>query len=295
MKAPQRQTDIYTRSWIIEHGVPIVKSYSGALTLRALHYRLVADHGMTNSQQHYKRVIGAMVKARWDNRVGFDSFIDREREQFGSTEFDQTDVETSADEGKEQVLAWMNSYSKNRWENQPIYPEVWIEKKALQSVFEKPCKNMDVSLCPCKGYPSLTFLHEAAERFKDAESKDKQCVMLYFGDYDPSGEDIPRAIGDTLERMDANVDVRRILLLKKDVIEMKLPPAPTKLTDSRAREWDGLGQVELDAIEPRKLGRIARAAIDEIFGDELHDELLQREEVETEEYKSILKRYVTDL
>jgi len=67
--------DKFTRKWIIETGVPIVKSYGGNLTLRALHYRLVAK-GMTNTLQHYKRVVTAMIDARWDGLVEFSDFLD---------------------------------------------------------------------------------------------------------------------------------------------------------------------------------------------------------------------------
>lgn len=52
-----------------------------------------------------------------------------------------TDLEEKQDEAKAQVRAWMRSYHKNRWENQPIYPEILIEKKALEGVFAKPCRN----------------------------------------------------------------------------------------------------------------------------------------------------------
>jgi len=244
--------DEFTRSWIIENGIPIVESYAGNITLRALHYRLVAS-GMTNSTNHYKRVIAAMSKARWDGLLTFDSFVDHERSVEGNTDADETILEDEISYGKNQINAWMNSYSKNRWENQKYYPEVFIEKKALQGVFGKPCSALDVALCPCKGYPSLTYVNQAAERFDEAISRGQEPIILYFGDYDPSGEDIPRSIGDTLYRIGTEVEIKRIALMENQVIKWKLPPAPKKAADSRSANWDGLGQVELDAVEPKKL------------------------------------------
>lgn len=41
--------------------------------------------------------------------------------------------------------------------------------------------------------------------------------------------------------------------MEQQVIEWGLPPAPAKETDSRTANWDGLGQVELDAVKPEKL------------------------------------------
>jgi hypothetical protein len=52
--------DLFTKKWIIENSLAIVKGYEkGILTIRGLHYRLVAT-GMTNDLQHYKRVTDAI-------------------------------------------------------------------------------------------------------------------------------------------------------------------------------------------------------------------------------------------
>lgn len=280
----------FTNKWIIEHGVPIAKSYYGNLTIRALHYRLVADLGMTNDTQHYKKVVNAMIQARWDGLLNFDAFKDHERDTHGATIFSTTSVDQEVDIAKQQIRNWANHYSKNKWENQPIYPEVFIEKKALQGVFEKPCRDMGVALNPCKGYPSLTFLYDASVRFKEAISDDREPVILYFGDYDCSGEDIPRSIKENLRNMGVGVDIRRIALLEEQVVDWKLPPAPTKASDSRAANWDGIGQVELDAIRPDKLSAMAAKAIQDVFDDDCYAQLLEEEKSEKAEFKKILKR-----
>lgn len=279
----------FTTKWITETGIPIVESYNGNITLRALHYQLVAK-GMTNDVQHYKKVVSAMIGARWRGEVAFDAFLDHERETLGSTDYQETNVRDSADSAKEQIRAWATSYHKNRWENQPVYPEVFIEKKALQGVFEKPCQKWDVALNPCKGYPSLTFQYACKKRYDEAIAAGKSPIILYFGDYDCSGEDIPRSISDTFERMGTPVQVKRIALMENQVVAWKLPPAPTKTKDTRSRNWDGLGQVELDAVEPGKIMRLCEDAIRDIFDASLHEELQDAEESEKTEFKKILKR-----
>lgn len=279
----------FTSDWIIETGIPIVQSYDGNLTLRALHYRLVAE-GMTNDTAHYKKVVNTMISARWAGLVDFDGFKDHERATLGETKYNETDVQSAVGIAKNQIRAWAQSYEKNRWENQPYYPEVFIEKKALQGVFEDICEEWDVALNPCKGYPSLTFQYDAKNRFEKAESDGKQPIILYFGDYDCSGEDIPRSIYDTLERMGTSVEVKRIALMEHQVIEWNLPPAPTKESDSRSGKWDGLGQVELDAVEPSKIITLCENAIMSIFDFDLYEELKNKEEQENAEFKKILKR-----
>lgn len=286
---------MYTRDWIINNSVEIISQYDkGILTLRGLHYRLVAS-GMTNSIQHYKRVVSAMIKARWDGIVDFNSFSDHDRSMIGSTSWFGTSVEEEVIKGKKQVRLWMNNYFKNRWENQPCYPEIFIEKKALQGVFGPVCEKWNITLGACKGYPSLTFLNEAHYRFDDAFDNEKIPIILYFGDYDPSGEDIPRSIKENLHNLGTDVEVKRIALMKDQVLEWKLPPAPAKITDSRTAKWDGLGQVELDAVDPDKIQSLCNQAIESIFDEELYDELMEQEESEKIIYRKELKEYVNGL
>ena len=289
----KRTKDEFTRDWIIENSIDVLSQYeNGILTIRALHYQLVS-RGMTNTLQHYKRVVAAMEVARWDGRVDFEAFSDRDRAMCGTTKATETVLEDKQDQAKRQVGLWMRSYGKNRWENQPYYPEILIEKKALEGVFAKPCAKWDVAVGACKGYPSLTFLYELSERLRDAQSEGKKPIILYFGDYDPSGEDIPRSIGENLQKFGVyNVEIRRIALMEQQVIEWKLPPAPAKETDSRTANWDGLGQVELDAVKPEKLISMLNDAINEIFDQDLYDELITQENEERELFQAELKRYV---
>lgn len=285
----------YNRKWIIDNGVPIVQDYAGSLTLRALHYQLVAI-GMTNDIKHYKKVVSAMIQARWDGLVGFGDFQDHERETIGYTDYEETDVDRSIDMAERQIKAWATRYNKNRWENQEIYPEVFIEKKALQGVFEPVCNEWDVALNPCKGYPSLTFQHDASNRFQEAIDAGKTPIILYFGDYDCSGEDIPRSIGETLYKMSYNdIEVRRIALMEDQVLKWNLPPAPTKSGDSRAKNWDGLGQVELDAVKPEKIKSLCDNALQDLFDEEKYEELLAQEAEEREVYRKSLKESINNI
>lgn len=288
--------DIFTRKWITDNSIEIISGYKkGELTIRGLHYQLVSI-GMTNSQKHYKRVVSAMIDARWAGLVDFDAFSDHDRSMIGKTYCEETDLYSSVEYGKEAIQNWMDIYYKNRWENQPYYPEIFIEKKALQGVFKSVCEDNYIALGACKGYPSLTFLNEAAQRFIEAERNGKQTIILYFGDYDPSGEDIPRSIKDNMVLLGCeSIEVRRIALMHDQVIEWALPPAPAKTGDSRTANWDGIGQVELDAVNPKKLQKLCQSAIDDIFDTELYDELKDTESYERERYRDELREFVSQL
>ncbi|MFA6973976.1 MAG: hypothetical protein WC238_04555 [Parcubacteria group bacterium] len=255
----------------------------------------MVGRGMTNDIQHYKRVVSAMIDARWENLIDFDQFSDLDRVMVGSTKWEETDVTEEIEKAKDSIQAWMNYYAKNRWENQPYYPEILIEKKALQGVFQTVSYRYDVAMGACKGYPSLTFLHDLSLRMKEAEEKGKTPIILYFGDYDASGEDIPRSIQENLSKFGVEVEVRRIALMEAQVVEWNLPPAPTKESDTRAANWDGLGQVELDAVKPEKLQRLCSEAIESLFDDDLYTELKEVQKEERETYRAELKAYVQTL
>lgn len=287
--------DIFTKNWIISESVNIVSDYdAGVLTLRALHYQLVG-RGMANDIQHYKRVVSAMISARWDGVIPFETFSDLDRAMVGETAHRETIIEDEIDIGKRQVEAWMESFHKNRWENQPIYPEIFIEKKALQGVFQGLCQEWDIALGACKGYPSLTFLHESYQRFSEAEAQGKCPVIIYFGDYDPSGEDIPRSIQENISKFGVDLEVRRIALMEDQVVEWGLPPAPAKNSDTRTAKWGGLGQVELDAVRPEKLMELLEGAISDVFDNYLYDELKEREDEERVAYRRELKKFVKSM
>ena len=279
--------DLFTKKWIIDNAINICNQYGyGILTLRALHYQLVSI-GMINDIQHYKRTINAMIDARWGGQIAFEQFSDLDREMVG---------EIQIEDAKEQIKNWMNSYRKNLWENQIYYPEIFIEKKALQGIFQNICNKWNIALGACKGYPSLTFLNNAQKRFGDAVSLGKIPIIIYFGDYDPSGEDIPRSIKENIEKFGIyDINVKRIALMENQVIEWKLPHAPTKNTDTRTANWAGLGQVELDAVKPEKLIELCENAILEIFDKSAYNKLISQEKNERKIYQVALKDFVKEI
>ncbi|MFA5216919.1 hypothetical protein [Sulfuricurvum sp.] len=286
--------DIFTRKWIIENSVDVLAKIGEACTVRHLHYKLV-DRGMTNDIKHYMRVVQATIEARWNGLIAFDAFVDHEREKLGNTDYEETDVNDKIASAKWSIEASMKYYSKNRWENQDDYLEVWVEKKAVIHIFQDVCNSLDVALCPCKGYPSLTFIKDASERFQEAQSAGKNLFIIYFGDYDPTGEDIPRSIKETFEKFQVVLDVERIALIEDVVRKYKLPPAPVKQKDPRTRNWDGMGQVELDALEMSTLRTMCKEAINSHLDKDKYEELMEQEAEEKEQYKEELVDFVKQL
>ena len=121
--------------------------------------------------------------------------------------------------------------------------------------------------------------------------------MLYFGDFDPSGNEMLEAMKTTLKD-ELGIDgmqFKRIALQKDDIFTYNLPhnPDALKKTDTRAKkhlEAYGAIAVELDALRPDVLEKKIQDAIkDEIknvkaFNAEIS--LFQSEQAELEQVKA---------
>ena len=117
----------------------------------------------------------------------------------------------------------------------------------------------DVPLMVTRGYPSLSYLAEAAEAIK---AHDKPTWLYYLGDHDPSGVDIPRVVHERLREMapEAEINFARLAVNPDQIKAWDLPTRPTKKSDSRSKSFKGQS-VELDAIPSRQLRAIVREAV----------------------------------
>ena len=126
------------------------------------------------------------------------------------------------------------------------------------------------------GYSSQTYVDQIVTH---AAGQDRPAVLLYAGDFDPSGEDIDR---DFTARSGCWDDVVRVALTARQVREYQLPVNPGKSTDSRAAgfiERHGeLMQVELDALDPDTLRDLYQHAIDRYWDTSMYEAVLAQEE-----------------
>jgi hypothetical protein len=157
--------------------------------------------------------------------------------------------------------------------------ELWIEKDALRSLFCRVADPYCISTVVCRGFSSVSFLKDFANRLEQYPAK--EALMLYFGDFDPSGVEMLEAMIETLgnELGVLGVEFKRVALLQEDIFTYRLPhnPDALKRTDSRARKHlEAYGElaVELDALPPPVLEAKIRGAIE----DELDMGAFRREQ-----------------
>ncbi len=223
---------------IVDEIREVLEAYN-PMTVRQVYYQLVAKQVLPNTSDSYQKVKRILTNARWDHAIPWGWIEDRLRQPRhvnmwgGLADF--------ADTAKRE-------YRRDVWATQPQYVEVWVEKDALSGIFEDVTKPYGVTLNVCRGYSSLSSLHHTAERYKE---RGKPITILYFGDHDPSGEDMPRALGATLRRFDCHAEIIKCALILEDIQRYNLPPDPAKTTDPRAAAYivkNGDVSVELDAL-----------------------------------------------
>jgi hypothetical protein len=209
------------------------------MTVRQVYYRLVSRQVIKNNRGAYQAVSNALVAARQEAIIQWEWIEDRLRRP--RTVSMWTGLPDFAE-------CCRRSYRRDVWAAQPNYLEVWLEKDALSGIFEDELSAYGVTLNVGRGYDGWDSIHNAATRFKDA---DTAVTVLYFGDFDPSGEDMHRSLKERLESLDCEPEVIKCALTYEDIERYSLPPDFAKQTDTRAREFiakHGDVSVELDAL-----------------------------------------------
>jgi len=210
------------------------------MTLRQLFYQMVSGLVQENTDSQYKKLSRIVVQARQSGLIPWEWVDDRMREPREVSMWDGL-----ADFGKSVVPA----YRLNTWEGQPRYFEVWVEKDALSGIFSDVLRDYGVTLNVGRGYDGWTSIKDAADRFSERDAEDFS--ILYFGDFDPSGEDMAKSLRERLAFFGCTPDIVKCALTREDIDEYQLPPMPTKKSDTRRAAFVALHgdmAVELDAL-----------------------------------------------
>lgn len=252
------------------------------LTLRQLYYQFVARGLLENKIQNYKRLGNIINDARMAGLVDWDYIADRTRNLRGLPHW--ADPQNFLDEMVEQ-------FRHDKWKDQPTRIEVWVEKDALIGVLQAACNPEDVPFFSCRGYPSVSEIWEAAQRYRRYIDAGQRVVILHLGDHDPSGVDMTRDIDERLwliiatdlmresgmsreEATDAATNaltINRIALNMNQIQRYNPPPNPAKFKDPRSKGYvrlHGHESWELDALPPDVLVNLIRTNIRRLRDDD---------------------------
>ena len=138
---------------------------------------------------------------------------------------------------------YLGRYKRCRVQGQEYYIDTWCEKDALSQIFEDVAWPYCIRHTTCRGFDSATALRKFAERARDAISRKQWVVLLYFGDFDPSG----LAAGDATQQSllelsrtavteaQENLRLVRVKYRNGDATPTDIVDAETALTRSQQR------------------------------------------------------------
>lgn len=147
------------RMRMIEQAQEILSEYDTKLTARQLYYQFVARDLIPNTPRSYQNLTTLITDARYAGLIDWDAIEDRGREPSIPLQFENL---------RERVDSALANYRLPRWEDQPYYAELWVEKQALAGVLAPLARDYHVPLMVNKGYSSASAMYESAMRIRAA-------------------------------------------------------------------------------------------------------------------------------
>ena len=244
-------------------------------SVRQVFYAAVSEGLVEKTEQAYRNTVSRLLAdAREDGGLPWSVIVDHTRSAYRT--YTVGGLRDALEETR-------RLYRRALWSNQPRRVEVWTEARTLMGALKPVAAKWDVPLFPCGGYPSRTFLHDAAE---DIGLAGKPTTVLYLGDHDPSGRDIERNVIEGLRRYapaGSDIHLERLAVMPEQVAALGLPERPPKASDSRSRGFSG-GCVEVEAIPPGDI----RALVDDAIEALVEPHELERVRVAEESERRIL-------
>lgn len=260
------------------------KAQGYELTLRQVYYQLIARGYIPNNERSYKNVGNLINDGRLAGLIDWYAITDRTRNLRGNSHWDTP---------SEVIASAKYSYLLDKWEGQPNYVEVWVEKDALVDVVGQACRPLDVPYFSCRGYTSQSEMWMAAQRFRRQDFREQR-IIIHLGDHDPSGIDMTRDIQERLDMFGADVYVKRVALTMEQIDFYSPPPNPAKITDSRCDKYIaqyGHESWELDALEPKVITDLIKEQVTMYRDDGLYQRVCNKENREKRELQMLCDHY----
>jgi hypothetical protein len=226
---------------------------------RQIYYQLVSTGLLEKSENSYKMVVHRSARMREDDRLPYEWITDHSRSV--RAPYMCTDV---GDALRDTAV----SYRRDPWADQAHVVHIWLEKEALLDVFYPITAEYGVPLFPAKGYASVSFLKEAADRIN---AEEKPVYIYFWGDHDPSGEGARTNVKEKLEGHGCTLAGFEVVAVRPEQIEsMGLLTRETKMEDPRApafiekhKHIANGESVDVDAIHPDTLRQMIKDAIEQ--------------------------------
>lgn len=261
----------YRGKWMpaLEVARDFVNKSTLPVTLRQVFYALVSRQLLENTESNYRRLSAITAEER---RHGtFPALVDNGRE------IHRAYAEISPEQA---LMTTANYYQSDHTEGQAFQIFLVAEKRGMTAALRQSFGKYGVSVLGLGGYASQTLLDDVSAQIR---ADGRPAIGIYAGDFDPTGQDIPRHF---IEGCGPWADWVQIALTAEQVDTYNLPENPGKTTDARAAAFEArngkLVQVEVDALDPALLDSLYRAAFAKFWDKSHFEHVIAREQQQRE-------------
>ena len=286
----------------------VINSYDLPWTVRQIHYNLVGMGVIVNTTAQYRKVSRLLTDGRYTGHVPWNKITDDTRGAYKTTSWN------SIEDG---VNSFLDRFRlKGRWIENNRRIEVWVEKRTLRRLCYPITDKYDVYLAVGAGWNSTSAIWDAVERILAYDTK--RLDILYFGDLDPSGDDMPRDVEDRLTEFIGitgkignkdihfpdEIHVHKILINDEDVDKYKLQrkfdvpvlrnnEVHNKIADDpRAlgfyQKHGELFQVEMEALDPKTIVDVLEDSLLQYVDVKKFEHVQKQEDEERERIRKLI-------
>lgn len=263
------------------------------LTIRQVHYHLVhMPEIYSNDMKHARKLTKIVLKARIAGLVGWEMISEEE-----SRIYDYKPSGASPEEAIKRALeSAAYTVGKDPWREMGKYVVIISEKRELGPQLEAIAAKYYVRLVCTRGYGMWSRMYWESRYIKQALEEGREVHVLFVTDHDPSGLDINR-FGAAILKNWWKLDVKevRAMLTMDQIKKYKLPPAPAKVKDPRAkwyiREF-GHEAWEVDALGKELMREELSQAIEKLINRKVWDRVMKENEENMKKTAELAQKYL---
>jgi hypothetical protein len=249
----------------------VVESYAPLqVTLRQVFYRLTALQVIRNHPYDYIELGRHTAEARRTD--GFPRLIDNGRSIDRPFAFDDLD----------DMQRWLlTQYRRDRTEGQPYRVYLGTEKATMVGILDQAFSERGIPIVATRGMSGQELVTDVVLEL-EAEEDERESVLLYAGDFDPSGMRIGNEFVERVGLFDHYIRVALDHTVVGQLPESIQPAKPDDPNMGRFRAYcseHGVEpcQIELEALPPEELVARFEAALTPWWDVKAHRRSLRKE------------------
>jgi len=190
-------------------------------------------------------------------------------------------IDGTGDDGLKEAIEDLRDpvFIMDKIRSQENYVEIWFEAAAMVGQFTDVTNGWYITLVPFRGDASVPFKYEIAKRLERRANKyGKPVVVLYYGDYDPKGLEIPEnALKDIRAWCRHEFEFVRCGINKDQVADLQIPENPLK---PGTYQWEAMDDAQARKMILDSLGKYwSLDKINEVVEDETSLEITWAEKI----------------